>query len=243
MRRLATKSGKPSLIFAELLGRCRIDWRISHIVQFFPKFGLYKFPLGDRRMLTWMSIAVFPHSWLGSWSFVLWRSGYKQKTTLLLLFDKDMEIWRTQIAKKNNAMALDLLMFSNMILDIIYLYTVIGVKICLIYYLMFDIQCTVYRYAIYLIFFTSHMYKHNSFDSNEYICSYLMFICSTIGTLSSHLPFPPSWVFSQGHSVGSSWFTRCCRESGWCVGGVWKFHPWMTHSHKRNENNYLPWKP
>ena len=52
-------------------------------------------------MLTWMSIAVFPHSWLGSLSFVLWRSGYKQKTTLLLLFDKDVEIWRTQIAKKH----------------------------------------------------------------------------------------------------------------------------------------------
>ena len=37
--------------------------------------------------------------------------------------------------------------------DIIYLYTVIGVETCLIFYSMFDIQCIlVYRYAIYLGF-------------------------------------------------------------------------------------------
>ena len=188
-------------------------------------------------MLAWMSIGGFLHSWLGSWSCVLWRWGYKQKTTLMLLFDKDMEKWRTQIAekkKKNNAMGLDLLMFLNLILNTIYLYTAIGVKICLIFYLMFDIQCTVYKYAIYLIFFTSHMYKHNSFDSNKKY----MFI-SFVYSFNHSYPISPALSsiidpFSQGHSVGSPWFTRCCRESRWCVGGIWKFHPWMTNSHGTN---------
>lgn len=88
------------------------EYWILDFSYFFPKFGLYKTMLilgsEDARM------DVHCWVWLGSWSFVLWRSGYKQKTTLLLRFDKDMEKWRTQIAKKNNnAMGLDLLMFSR----------------------------------------------------------------------------------------------------------------------------------
>ena len=207
LKRLATKSAKTSLIFAELLGRCRIDWADFEcwILDFaiFSQFGLYKThanpwvggcshgcPLVGFSIAGWVPEVVF----CGDEA-----TNKKQHWCCFLI-----RIWKNggpklrKKKKKNNAMGLDLLMFLNLILNTIYLYTAIGVKICLIFYLMFDIQCTVYKYAIYLIFFTSHMYKHNSFDSNKNICSYRLFIRSNHSYPISPAPFLHHRPFFSG---------------------------------------------
>ncbi len=82
----------------------------------------------------------FNHSRKGFLKLCLWRWGYVNKTQVTkhrFCFNEDMETWRTHIAK-NNATGLDLLMFSNIILNIIYL-NITDVKIGLISYSIFGI--------------------------------------------------------------------------------------------------------